>query len=185
MMRAALQPGELFYGERASLRLIQLADCTARYLGWLQDPEVNRYLETRWSEQSLESIRAFVDVMTKSEDSYLFAIISKATQGHVGNIKIGPISARHAYADVSYFIGERSEWGKGLASDAIRVAARIGFEKLGLHRLQAGLYEGNVGSAKALEKAGFRFEARLRKQLHGPNAWEDHLWYGLLREEWT
>lgn len=174
-----------FTGSKVVLRLVTLEDCGARYVAWLEDLEVNRYLETRWSTQTLESVRSFVSSMLDSPDSYLFAIISNDSQTHVGNIKIGPIQWRHGFADVSYFIGERAEWGKGLASDAIRVATRVAFERLGLHRLQAGLYEGNLGSAKALEKAGFRLEGRQRKQLRGPDAWEDHVWYGLLCDEWT
>src|SRR5262249_19684023 len=157
-----ISPSEEFEGTKVRLRLATLADCTEAYVGWLNDPEVARYLETRWVPQTKASIEAFVSQMAESPDSYLFAIVEKARGRHVGNIKVGPLQARHAYADVSYFIGDRPSWGKGLASDAIRVSARIGFERLGLHRVQAGLYEGNVGSAKALEKAGFRFEGRLR-----------------------
>jgi ribosomal-protein-alanine N-acetyltransferase len=177
--------GETFRGERTTLRLLTLADCTERYVGWLNDPVVSQYLETRYVVQTLAMVESFVGGMVASPDSYLFAIIDVASNQHVGNIKIGPVQARHGFADVSYFIGDRPSWGKGLASDAIRVATRVGFERLELHRLQAGLYETNVGSAKALEKAGYRFEASLRKQLRVPDGWEDHVWYGALREEWV
>jgi RimJ/RimL family protein N-acetyltransferase len=86
---------------------------------------------------------------------------------------------------VSYFIGERSCWGKGLATAAIRAACGIAFERLDLHRLQAGLYAGNVGSLRALEKAGFTREGVWRQQLLGPDGWEDHVFLGMLRQEWT
>ena len=181
MAARLISPGELFAGQRCHLRLLTTADCSERYLGWLRDPEVSRYLETRWQPQTLETVREFVAAMEASPDSYLFAILVDGQ--HVGNIKVGPIHPRHAHADVSYFIGERAQWGKGIATDAIRVATRIAFERLGLHRVQAGLYEGNVGSARALEKAGYRFEGRFRRQLRGPHDWEDHLWYGLVVED--
>ena len=174
-----------FVGARTTLRLVTLADCARHYVAWLADPEVNRYLETRWATQDLASIRAFVSAMLASPDSYLFAILENGGGRHVGNIKIGPIHPRHAYADVSYFIGERAYWGAGLATDAIRLATRVAFERLGLHRVQAGLYEGNVGSARVIEKAGYRFEGRQRRKLAGPGGWEDHVWYGLVREDWT
>lgn len=186
-MARRVEVDERFVGSRITLRLVTLADCTDRYVAWLEDPEVNRYLETRWSTQDLASVRSFVAGMLERDDSYLFAIVDNSAGSHVGNIKLGPIQPRHAFADVSYFIGERSAWGKGFASEAIRMVAGIAFERLDLHRVQAGLYEGNVGSARALEKAGFTMENRQRKQLRGagPDAWEDHVWYGLLREEWT
>src|SRR5205823_8471873 len=115
----------------------------------------------------------------------LFAILDAASATHVGNIKIGPVNAHHGYADVSYFIGERDYWGHGLATDAIRAVCAFGFERLGLHRVQAGVYAGNLGSRRALEKVGLRLEARFREQLVTDSARDDHLHYGLLRAEWA
>lgn len=179
-----ISPSEIVPGTRVSLRLVTLEDCTDRYVGWLADPEVNRFLETRYSEQTLDSIRAFVSAMLASVDSYLFAIIENAAQEHVGNVKVGPVNARHSFADVSYFIGERRAWGKGLGTEAVVLATRFGFERLGLHRLQAGLYESNLGSRRVLEKAGYSYEASLKKQLLIEGRWEDHVWFGALRDTW-
>ena len=180
----AIRPGETFPGRLVALRPVTEADCTDAYVGWLNDPEVTRYLETRWHPQTLDTITAYVRGMLADPSSHLLAIVERSSGRHVGNLKLGPVSERHSHADVSYFIGERSVWGRGYATDAIRVAAGIGFERLGLHRPQAGVYQGNLASARALERAGFREEGRLRQQLRGPDGWEDHVWYGLLREEW-
>jgi [ribosomal protein S5]-alanine N-acetyltransferase len=180
-----IEAWEAFDEGNTRLRLVTLDDCTPRYVSWLCDAEINRYLETRWQEQSLQSVRLFVLGLLNSADSYLFAITSLEDLVHIGNIKIGPVSSRHLYADISYFIGERDRWGRGHASTAIRIASRISFARLGLHRVQAGVYSNNVGSCRALEKVGFRLEGRFRSQLRGTGGWEDHLWYGLLREEFV
>lgn len=167
------------------LRLVGLADCTAEYVGWLRDTEINRYLETRWREQNLSSVRDFVKAMIADPDSYLFAIMEQARRRHIGNIKLGPINWNHGYGDVSYFIGDRESWGKGHATEAIRCVSRIGFERLGLARVQAGVYEKNIGSIRALEKVGFSAEGRFRKQLASDDGRQDHLFFGLLREEFV
>ena len=62
-------------------------------MSWLQDPAVNAYLETRWSPQSLESVRAFVSAMAEDPANYLFAIVQNQGGRHIGNLKIGPINA--------------------------------------------------------------------------------------------
>ena len=90
-------------GINIDLRTIELNDCQQYYLDWLNDPEVNQYLETRWYPQSLESIRSFVESMRNSTDSFLFAIEQNGK--HIGNIKIGPIHNIYKHADVSCFIG--------------------------------------------------------------------------------
>ena len=180
----AIGPREFLDGSRTRLRLVESSDCGPRYLSWLRDPEVNRYLETRWQPQTEASIRSFVAAMQADPWSYLFCIIDRQDGRHVGNVKLGPVSPRHLCADVSYFIGERSCWGRGLASEAIGLAADFGFRSLALNRVQAGVYSSNLGSVKALERNGFRAEGCWRRQLRSGQDWEDHLWFGLLREEW-
>ena len=181
-----IEPGERLGGEGESvgLRLLELADCTERYHRWLADPVVNEFLETRYAEQTPAAIRSFVASLIDSPHSYLFAIVD-ASAGHIGNIKIGPVVPRHLYADVSYFIGERDAWGKGYGTAAVRIVTRFGFERLGLHRCQAGLYESNIGSHRVLEKAGYALDGRLSKQLRIGDRWEDHVWFAALRDTWT
>mgnify|MGYP001208932971 CR=1 FL=1 len=180
----AISPEEHLEGERVTLRLVTLADCTERYVAWLADPEVSRYLETRWSPQPLASVRAFVADMLASAHSYLFAIVRRETGEHVGNVKVGPVDTRHAYADVSYFLGERSAWGKGLGTEAVQLATDFGFARLGLARMQAGLYKENVGSQRVLEKCGYVVEGVLRQKLVLGDRRDDHVVLGLLRNEW-
>jgi RimJ/RimL family protein N-acetyltransferase len=180
----AIHPGEILEGEEVSLRLCVLDDVNETYLSWLADPIVNRYLETRWTEQTLDTIRAYVAGKLASPSSYLFAIVERASGRHVGNVKLGPVIANHDYADISYFIGDRAAWGRGFATDAVRVATAFGFSRLLLHRLQAGVYETNVGSFRVLEKAGYTHEGRHAKQLRGENDWEDHVFFGALRDTW-
>lgn len=178
-----ISPADEFPGQATVLRLLTASDVTSRYVAWLNDGEVNRYLETRFRPQTLETVSEFVAGMVNSSDSYLFAIMARDDRSHIGNLKIGPINRHHEYADVSYFIGDRSRWGKGLATDAIRTSVDIAFTRLRLHRVQAGVYERNVASCRALERAGFALEGRFKSQLRNvEGSWEDHVWYGLVRD---
>ena len=168
---------EVFEGEKVRLRLLNLDDCTEQYLSWLQDPLVNQFLETRWEIQTLEKIRDFAASTLLSDTNYLFAILDRTDGMHVGNIKLGPINLYHAYSELSYFIGERSRWGLGLATDSIRIVTRIAIEKLNLDRLQAGVYQSNLSSCRALIKAGYQKEAVFKKKLKRDLGREDHLYY--------
>ncbi len=175
--------GVLFSSGPVALRRLEEADCTDEYVSWLQDDTVNQYLETRWLAQSLESVRAFVREQRSRSDVLLLAILVEGDR-HVGNIKVGPVNTRHDYGDLSYFLGAKDVWGRGLGSAAVRAACAVGFELLGLNRLQAGVYEQNTASIAVLEAAGFQHEGRFRQQLVGPHGREDHVWLGLLRTEW-
>ena len=51
-------------------------------------------------------------------------------------------------------------------------------------RIQAVVNADNQSSQKALEKAGFKREGRLRKALWVRGVWKDSYIYSILREEW-
>lgn len=171
-------------GERIYLRQIEMEDCTISYVNWLNDVEVTQYLETKWIVQDLETVRNFVDAQRENEHSVLFAIISKESELHIGNIKIGPINVHHKHADISYFIGNKAYWNKGIATEAIRLICKFGFEELGLNKVEAGTYETAVASWRALEKNGFVREGIFREQVYLDGRYIAVFRYGLLKNEW-
>jgi ribosomal-protein-alanine N-acetyltransferase len=151
--------------ERLVLTAMSAEHATERYLGWLNDPEVTQYLETRFQPQSLEVIRRFIEEVRSSAHSYQFAIVERASGNHIGNIKIGPINPNHASASIGLFIGERAAWGQGFATEAIGVLSRWAFEVLNLEKLTAGAYEQNAGSVAAFRRCGFEIEGVQRGQV--------------------
>lgn len=166
------------------LRQIELSDCTDEYVNWLNDPEVNQYLETRWEDQTLEKVMSFVQEQRKSENSILFAIILQDMGKHIGNIKIGPINKYHMHADMSCFIGAKECWHKGIATKAMNLICGFGINDLHLNRIECGVYSSAIGSWKALEKNGFKREGVFRKQVVSNGEYIDLYRYGLLASEY-
>ncbi len=152
--------GFLIEGRRVGLRRVRSSDVTPVYVGWLNDPEVNRFLESRFSPHSLESTAAYVAKLEGDVDNVFLAIIMLDGSRHIGNMKIGPINRQHRCAAVGIVIGEKDCWGKGYATEAISLGTRYSFATLGLHRLEAGAYAENPGSARAFLKAGWHEEGR-------------------------
>src|SRR3954447_25913603 len=94
-------------GPRLCLREVRRSDVNENYYHWLNDPEVTRYLETRYVPRSLENIRAFVEHLDGNRDEVFLAICLKDGDRHIGNIKLGPINWVHRYSDISLLIGEK------------------------------------------------------------------------------
>lgn len=148
----------LITGERLHLRRLTLDDVGEAYLRWMNDPEVIRFTETRFSRQTIESLRAFVNA-SQGPNSLLLAIVEKASGRHIGNIKVG-INSLHRFGSVGIIIGEKDCWGKGYATEAVRLLRDYAFAELKMEKLCAGCYDGNLGSVRAFEKAGFFLEGR-------------------------
>ena len=170
-------------GNRIELSPVQIQDATDQYLSWLNDVEVNKFLETRWNSQTLETVVSHIEKVSSSPTEVLLKIVVAAEGAHIGNIKIGPIDVYNKSAELSYLIGDKSFWGKGYATEAINLCVDYCFETLGLHKIQAGCFEKNIGSQKALLKSGFELEGRLRQRILDIDGdRQDDLWFGRINE---
>jgi ribosomal-protein-alanine N-acetyltransferase len=148
--------GEL-RGTCVSLRTLCEDDVGEAYARWMNDPDVVRYTESRFASHGVEELRRYVAAVRRDPDALFLAMIAPRV-GHIGNIKLGPIDRAHATGDIGLLIGEKEWWGKGCASEAIRLISDHAFVALGLEKLTAGVYAPNVGCIKAFERAGFERE---------------------------
>jgi len=145
-------------GERIYLREVNPADVNDNYYRWMNDPEVTRYLESRFFPNDMDSLREHVHQKLKDRNNVFLAVVRKDTEQHIGNIKLGPIDWMHRLADVGVLIGDKDCWGKGYATEAIGLVVRLAFRELNLHKLTAGYYIANKGSEKAFKNNGFVVE---------------------------
>jgi RimJ/RimL family protein N-acetyltransferase len=168
-------------GKNILLRKLSIEDATAEYLGWLNDYETSKYTESRHFVHTMESLKNFV-AHVNNENNYCFAITDIHSGKHIGNIKIGNIHQIYKYADVGLIIGDKNYWGKGIATEAIQLCIEFAFKRLKLHRLWAGIYDVNVGSIKAFEKAGFVREGCEKEKCLFEGKRVDCYIYGIINE---
>lgn len=113
----------------------------------------------------------------------VFAICDKDTNQFMGAMGIHPEEA-HNRAEVGYWLGE-PHWGKGYATQALRLIVQFGFEQLGLNRIQAGHFTHNPASGRVMEKVGMQYEGTLRQALRHPKGYRDECRYAILREDYN
>lgn len=142
--------------EQIFLKVLRLNDVSESYVNWLNDYEVTKFTEQKYFIHTLESTRAYVIQKDESENDILFGIFFHGT--HIGNIKLGPIEFEHMTAKISYFIGVKEIWGKGIASKCVETVVHFAITELGLKKVNTDYYENNTGSAKVLQKCGFIIE---------------------------
>lgn len=170
-------------GRRLFLRELRKEDVNDRYHSWLNDPETTQFLEIRMFPLSREEILRDVAEMDGKQDILFLAVCKKDDGSHIGNIKLGPINQIHRFADIGILIGDKACWGNGYATEAIGILSDFAFHSLNLNRLSAGMYEGNIGSFKAFENAGFKQEGILRKMRFYQGGYVDQVVMGMVRDE--
>ena len=87
-------------------------------------------------------------------------------------------------ADIGYWMGG-AHARQGYMTEALALIVDFAFEQQALRRLEAACLPTNLPSRRLLERGGFRQEGYAREYLCIDGVWQDHLLFGLLRDERT
>lgn len=151
--------------EKTGLRPIAATDATEEYLSWLNDPETTNGLETGIFPSTAESLKQFVEQVTRSKSDVMFAIIDKSNGRHIGNIKLGNINWVHRNGELGILIGDKASWGKGFGKDACALLVQYAFGKLNLHKVWLAVFSSNTAAYHLYKKLGFEEEGRLKEHV--------------------
>ncbi len=97
----------------------------------------------------------------ESKTSFQFLIVHKKDNQEIGIVKIQSIDA-HKKGDIVYFIGDENYLGRGLGTQAIKLALKIAFQKLDLRKIHGPCFKSNRASISAALKAGYVIEGILK-----------------------
>jgi len=159
-------------GRKLYLRPVTEQDVTERYIAWMNDPEVTRFMGWRAFPSSAQEILDYVRNKKRGESLFL-ALIVRAGEKHIGNLHLGPIDWVHRRAELSMMIGDTSAWGKGYMTEAFTLVIRHAFTTLNLNKLKAGTDSENAPSVKVFRKTGWVEEGRLRRETFREGAYRD------------
>lgn len=170
-------------GSLCSLRPWTATDAAA-LVRHANDAEVARQLRDRFPHPyRVEDARAFLKAVTAADPPTNFAIVAGGEA--VGGIGCVPGSDIERFAaEVGYWLG-REYWGRGIATEALRLVTAYGFDRLGLLRLFALPFSDNAASIRVLEKAGFEREGTLRSSSVKFGQPRDQAIYARINERWA
>jgi [ribosomal protein S5]-alanine N-acetyltransferase len=171
-----------FKGERVRLVPPDRSQHLENALIWLNDPDVTATLKYGLGVTRRQEELFFEKIETERDKDITWAIIDESER-HIGFIGLHDINWRNRWATGGLFIGERSAWGRGYASDAVKVRTRFAFGELGLHRIEG--HTMNPAMRRVYEKCGYRHEGVARGKFWRDGRWHDADLYALLMEDWS
>ncbi len=118
----------------------------------------------------------YINICMKEDVPVTFAIeFNGQLAGMIGLVPQNDVYRRTA--EVGYWIGE-IYWGRGIASKALELITKYGFDVLKFARLHTGVFENNKASMRVLEKNGYNFEGIFTKNIFKNGKFLDEYRYG-------
>lgn len=148
-------------------------------------PETARFLPgpAKTYTQSMERVGHYANFVFEKEGDWVALAIEAACEpGLQGEVVLKWLPGR-GQGEVGWTLSPAAR-GKGYGTEAAGAVLRLGFEELGLHRIEARLDELNVASASLCGRLGMRLEARHVDKWHYKGQWATELIYAILADEW-
>ena len=117
---------------------------------------------------SIREARAWMDFASEAWESgreYPLGVFEAASGKVVGGTGVNHINKAYRTGNIGYWVSSRYT-GKGIARFAACKSAVLGFEELGLTRLEIVVLTHNKASARVAEALGARFECEARNRLY-------------------
>ena len=156
---------------------------------WMSDSEVMKFLSWGPTKTRDETFIQLADFMRhrfeEDRQGYYWPIVLKSSHQVVGHVDLRWISKKYGGGDgnVGYFMN-RSYWGKGYMTEAVKLVIDFGFSQLGMHKISASCIKGNIASEKIMIKCGMTKEAEYREGGIRFDKWVNRLVYAILDSEW-
>jgi len=163
----------LLQSERVKLRAFRPADLP-RIIAWRRDPELRR--GALWSDAPFgprEARRWLCAVTGGADPSRITLGIELRADGRlVGLTNLTRIDRRGGTAYFGIVVGEKDCWGKGIATEALKLVLRRA-ASLRLRKVLLEVAADNPRAVALYRRVGFQTEGVLRRQLARPEGFVD------------
>jgi RimJ/RimL family protein N-acetyltransferase len=171
--------------ETTDLRLEQLGpDHDEGCWAMLQDGEGKRLTGTH-RDFTRAQAAAWLRQIVGRDDRADWAVIREQDRRHIGEVVLNDLDADNASMNLRIALFGDGAIGRGFGTQATAAVVAYGFDVVGLHRIELGVYDFNVRARRSYEKVGFRREGVRRHALCWEGEWHDEILMGLLATEYA
>ena len=168
-------------GDRVYLRPIELAD-HAQLLAWANDPKV-RGLTGEVSPTTASGLQTYLDKVNTDPSRAWFAIVVRETHCLIGECGLLRMFPPWRTTDLSIILGDKSAWGQGYGTEAMRLLLDYAFGFLNFHRVAIGVVGSNERALRFYEKIGFKREGVQRDGYFYNHRYQDFVMMSILEDE--
>lgn len=146
-----LEFNDVLMDEHLILRQLTSIDVSQKYLSWLHDYNVNKFLVVGLNPPSLAQQIQYVQECLKSNNKILLGIFT-VNNDFIGTLKLTIKNAHNA--EIGIMIGDLNHQGKGYGKLAINLVKDWALDNK-IWQLEAGYFIDNLPSSKLFQSCGF------------------------------
>lgn len=180
------QRRHILHCRNLTIKPITIKEITNEYISWLNDVEINQYLEVRHIKSTKETAICYINEMRNKPECDFFAIFMNEDI-HIGTINITNFnSSNYGISTYGIMIGNKNAQKLGLGGLASMMIIEYLFKMPEIRKIECTALSLNEKSWKTLESLGFLREGKLRKHNKLSNGnYADNYLYGTFKEEWV
>jgi ribosomal-protein-alanine N-acetyltransferase len=180
MLSINFQPFPVLTTERLVLRRPQWSDIDEMFK-YRSDKELMRHIPHRYatSKGEIEEMMHRINRLIDNNEGINWAITLKGDDTIIGMVGYVHFIKDHYRGEIGYIL-HTPYHGTGIMMEAFNAAIDHGFNKFGLHSIEAVVNAENIPSKRLLEKRGFTKDAFFRDYLYHGGRFVDANVYSLL-----
>lgn len=168
-------------GEKVGLVALRYTDLD-QLLPWINDPETVRY-NAPFSPVHEPAHKNWFERISQDAARVVFGIRTLDDAALIGVVQLVDIHPVHRCAELVIRIGTEVDRGRGVGSEAVRLATRFAFRDRNLQRVFLRVFTDNRRAVRAYEKAGFEVEGHLKRAAFIDGSWRDEFVMACLSDE--
>jgi len=139
---------------KIELKIAKIDKDIKKWVYWLNEKNNSNYTNRRLKKHTIRSQKKFIDSKNKSKNTLLYKIYLNSE--FVGALEVCDIDNFHKTCEIGFFIGDKSNWSKGIATQAVKIAKNIMIKNYKIKKIYGSCYSKNRGSAKVFTKNKFK-----------------------------
>ncbi|HEX4963248.1 MAG TPA: GNAT family protein [Thermoanaerobaculia bacterium] len=161
-----------------------------RLIGWIPSLEALQL----WTASSFdfpltrEHLKGHLRESAARGDRLIFKAVRSEDGRVIGHVELGGIDQRHRSLRIGRVLLDPEARGRGLGVEMMRSALAHAFERLGMHRVELGVFDVNPRAIACYERTGFRRDGVRRESFRARGVegcpWSEVL-MSVLAPEWA
>ena len=164
-------------GDRVTLRPVEAGDHPLLQ-AWQNDPEIAAWMDypLPFSARDIDE-----DQERTRREGHAFTIVHEGRP--VGKCGLNHFRWRVRLCALYVYLGDREVWGRGLGREAVRLLLDLGFDELGMERIELMALADNTRALRLYRACGFEVEGVLRGRAYRAGRWHDMTVMSVRRDE--